>query len=261
MNMGIQDAYNLAWKLALVQKGIAKDALLDSYEAERRPVAEATLRGTDATTKAMLTAIGIKNPLVIGLRNHFMNFVTSLGFVKEKAGRGISQIDVGYPKSPAVGQDQPPIWSVRVTGSDERPGLSDWIHFGDGPAPGLRVFDVPIGEMTLFEVLRGTHHTLLCFDGATATEEGYERLARVIAVARAKLGEHVKGYVVVPGATRPEALSADVSVLLDAEGELHRRFGARSECVYLVRPDGYVAYRCQPGDEFRLGAYLDRLFV
>ncbi|MCX5515929.1 monooxygenase [Kaistia algarum] len=39
MNTGVQDAYNLAWKLALVVKGSASPALLDSYEAERRPVA------------------------------------------------------------------------------------------------------------------------------------------------------------------------------------------------------------------------------
>jgi hypothetical protein len=50
-------------------------------------------------------------------------------------------------------------------------------------------------------------------------------------------------------------------VLLDADGEMHRRFGARSECLYFVRPDGYVAYRCQPADEHRFSAYLDRVFI
>jgi len=40
MNLGIQDAFNLAWKLALVHHGVAEPTLLDSYEAERRPIAE-----------------------------------------------------------------------------------------------------------------------------------------------------------------------------------------------------------------------------
>src|SRR5204862_6187637 len=40
MNGGLQDAFNLAWKLALFHHGAADPALLDSYEAERRPVAE-----------------------------------------------------------------------------------------------------------------------------------------------------------------------------------------------------------------------------
>ena len=261
MNMGIQDAYNLAWKLALVQQGAARDVLLDSYEAERRPVAEATLRGTDTSTRGLAAAIGMKSELAIGIRNQLMGFVTSLGFVKERAGRAISQIDVSYPKSPVVAQDQVPIWNVRVVGSDERPGLADWIHFGDGPEPGARVPDVAFGEQRLFDVLRGTHHTLLCFDGAAATDEGYERLAKVASMVRARLGDRARAVVVVPAQSRPEALPADIPVLLDAEGELHRRFGARSECVYLVRPDGHVAYRCQPADEHRLAAYLDRVFA
>jgi putative polyketide hydroxylase len=42
-NTGIHDAHNLAWKLAMVVKGEAKPALLDSYDAERRPIAQATL--------------------------------------------------------------------------------------------------------------------------------------------------------------------------------------------------------------------------
>src|SRR6266511_5952354 len=47
MNTGLQDAYNLAWKLALVVNGHAEAALLDSYEAERIPVAQRLLTTTD----------------------------------------------------------------------------------------------------------------------------------------------------------------------------------------------------------------------
>ena len=48
MNCGLQDAANLAWKLALVHHGVAASALLDSYEQERRPVAEQITRSGDA---------------------------------------------------------------------------------------------------------------------------------------------------------------------------------------------------------------------
>jgi 2-polyprenyl-6-methoxyphenol hydroxylase-like FAD-dependent oxidoreductase len=55
MNTGIQDAWNLGWKLALVERGVADQALLESYEAERQPVGRFVLRFTDRAT-------GIANP-------------------------------------------------------------------------------------------------------------------------------------------------------------------------------------------------------
>jgi 2-polyprenyl-6-methoxyphenol hydroxylase-like FAD-dependent oxidoreductase len=51
MNTGIQDAYNLAWKLALVLKGAGPEALLDSYEAERRPVGADVVARTRAASE------------------------------------------------------------------------------------------------------------------------------------------------------------------------------------------------------------------
>src|SRR5205823_8439055 len=50
MNTGIQDAYNLAWKLALVLQGAAPDSLLDSYEAVRRPVGDDVVARTRAAS-------------------------------------------------------------------------------------------------------------------------------------------------------------------------------------------------------------------
>ncbi len=47
MNTGIQDAYNLGWKLTLVVTGAAPATLLKSYEPERRPVAQAVARSGD----------------------------------------------------------------------------------------------------------------------------------------------------------------------------------------------------------------------
>lgn len=50
LNIGVQDAVNLGWKLALVAKGAAPDSLLDSYHAERHPVGARALRLTMAMT-------------------------------------------------------------------------------------------------------------------------------------------------------------------------------------------------------------------
>src|SRR5581483_11168925 len=53
MNTGIQDAYNLAWKLALVYRGRAPLSLLDTYEKERRPIAEDVLKTTRMMTEQL----------------------------------------------------------------------------------------------------------------------------------------------------------------------------------------------------------------
>ena len=56
MNTGLQDAFNLAWKLALVCAGAADASLLDSYEAERRPVAQTVARSGDVTERGEMIA-------------------------------------------------------------------------------------------------------------------------------------------------------------------------------------------------------------
>jgi 2-polyprenyl-6-methoxyphenol hydroxylase-like FAD-dependent oxidoreductase len=54
MNTGIQDAFNLAWKLALVHDGTANPRLLDSYQAERRPIAEMITQSGDIFEQAQM---------------------------------------------------------------------------------------------------------------------------------------------------------------------------------------------------------------
>jgi hypothetical protein len=58
----------------------------------------------------------------------------------------------------------------------------------------------------------------------------------------------------------PEAWGREEDVVLDPEQHLHDRYGARTPCLYLVRPDGYIGYRAQPGDAEHLGAYFRRVF-
>jgi 2-polyprenyl-6-methoxyphenol hydroxylase-like FAD-dependent oxidoreductase len=88
MNTGIQDAANLAWKLAAVARG-ADDALLDSYEEERAAVGRALLQFTERGLKFAST----QNSVLAGLRDTLMPLLTSLkpvqramlGFVSETA--------------------------------------------------------------------------------------------------------------------------------------------------------------------------------
>ena len=64
MNTGMQDAVNLAWKVALVQRGAAHPGLLETYQAERHPVGAAVVK----YTSRMLKAAMVTNPIVRSLR-------------------------------------------------------------------------------------------------------------------------------------------------------------------------------------------------
>jgi 2-polyprenyl-6-methoxyphenol hydroxylase-like FAD-dependent oxidoreductase len=100
MNTGIQDALNLGWKLALAVEGKAAPELLDSYNAERRPVGARLLHATGAATHVALAA----NPLLEGIRNQVIHSLTSFNVVQHEMQRAISQIAVNYHDSPIVTQ-------------------------------------------------------------------------------------------------------------------------------------------------------------
>lgn len=69
MNTGLQDAYNLAWKLALVNAGHASSSLLDTYQIERQPVAESVLRASDLMLKAAM----LRSPITQQIRNRLLH--------------------------------------------------------------------------------------------------------------------------------------------------------------------------------------------
>ncbi|MGF6883086.1 2-polyprenyl-6-methoxyphenol hydroxylase-like FAD-dependent oxidoreductase [Nocardia sp. GAS34] len=94
MNTGIQDAANLAWKLAAVVQGWGTDALLDSYQAERHPVGKAVLRSSGAIVRAALVrpAAGRIARNVVG------GAVLGIPAVGGKVARTISGIGFSYDR-------------------------------------------------------------------------------------------------------------------------------------------------------------------
>lgn len=96
MNTGMQDAFNLAWKLALVIEGGAQPSLLDSYSPERSAVGNRVLRNAGRLTEAAI----IRNPVLQGIRNTVGKFATGFPFVQHKIANQLSELDIGYPESP-----------------------------------------------------------------------------------------------------------------------------------------------------------------
>lgn len=92
MNTGMQDAVNLAWKLAFVLKGHAKEALLNSYERERRPVAKEIIRFS-----GLLTRFGtLRNKYLIMIRDFFAARLSKLSFLQKRFGATVSELEVNY---------------------------------------------------------------------------------------------------------------------------------------------------------------------
>ncbi|KAL9555383.1 hypothetical protein MBANPS3_002382 [Mucor bainieri] len=92
MNLGLQDAHNLAWKMSDVLKGIASDPekLLDSYSEEREPIAKATIESTSNTTKVGITG----NSLYASIRNLVFSAAFSFPQVKETSFKKLMQLFV-----------------------------------------------------------------------------------------------------------------------------------------------------------------------
>jgi len=100
MNTGLQDAYNLAWKLALVVSGRADAALLDTYSDERIPVAQQLLSTTDRAFSLVVSDTRLAGLIRTRVIAKVLAFAMKIERVRRLAFRTISQIGIHYPQSP-----------------------------------------------------------------------------------------------------------------------------------------------------------------
>ncbi len=96
MNTGIQDAYNLAWKLGLVLKGVAGEALLETYNEERLPNARRLMGTTDRMFNLAAGTDWFLNLIRTTIFPPMAKFILSLDVVKSKFFPLISQIGISY---------------------------------------------------------------------------------------------------------------------------------------------------------------------
>ena len=98
MNTGLQDVWNLAWKLDFAVRGRGSEALLDSYTAERRPVIKSVIEMTHFMTRAL----GTPNHLAQILRDTFIPMVSRLAPFQHGFVQRLSQLGIAYGGSPIV---------------------------------------------------------------------------------------------------------------------------------------------------------------
>lgn len=100
LNTGIQDAFNLAWKVAHVVNFSSPDSLLDTYTAERHPVAARVLTGSRMATKMTF----LQNPIARAARDAAMTVAGHLEPVLSKIRATLSETDIHYRDSTLSGK-------------------------------------------------------------------------------------------------------------------------------------------------------------
>ncbi|HEY6748095.1 MAG TPA: FAD-dependent monooxygenase [Mycobacteriales bacterium] len=218
MNTGIQDAWNLGWKLGLVVRGPAAAELLDTYHQERWPIGRFLLRFTDRG----FTVATSGNPVAGVLRSRVAPRLAPLAIrvtpARALAFRTIAQLRVRYRGSAAAEEGRPALWS--------------------GPRAGDRFPDAPVrrggAETSLQELVAAPCYHLVLV-GEAAWDPRVEDAVR-------RYGDLVRVVRLVPGP------GADRDAASDPTGAALARLGRRTPAQYVVRPDGYVGYRCGGSD-------------
>jgi 2-polyprenyl-6-methoxyphenol hydroxylase-like FAD-dependent oxidoreductase len=241
MNTGIQDAFNLAWKLALVTKGQAKAHLLESYGQEREHV-----------SKGLLVAIGwaarlatSHQPLLTGMRNFLVPRLTALPPVQQRLINALAELSISYRHSSVV-QDEHGEGArgrARLHAGDRAPDGHVWTFERNAPHQ-------------LFEVLSGTRHTLLVF-----SRQQDEAAAKALETALAEFHDLVDFYQIVRGTNGSGAQEGTGKRFYDPDGSLARRYGLVNGGLVLIRPDGYIGFRSRAIAGEHLRRYLHHLFL
>jgi 2-polyprenyl-6-methoxyphenol hydroxylase-like FAD-dependent oxidoreductase/heme-degrading monooxygenase HmoA len=226
MNTGIQDAWNLGWKLALAIRGIAAPGLLDSYDAERRPAGKAIV------DRAVALA-----------------FTDEMDMEDEKAQFLLEmQMTMNYSSSALVGEEN----------------VSDAVL--RGPAPGERAPDVHgltrfgVGhQLRLFDLTRGTRSTLLLYVDASVRAGDIVQTAKLAAEVRRQSSGEVDTYVI---ASTDAQIPGDLGmpVLWDTDGNFRSAYDAQGVTTYLIRPDGHVGYRSAEATLSGISEHLRHIF-
>lgn len=216
VNIGIQDAHNLAWKLALVASGRAPDSLLLSYESERRPAAKLTQRAVTAQTR--LATVGSR--FGAALRDGVIERASGRGVLDRRLAPQLAQLQLAYGPSSA-------------TATRRR-----WLR--SDPAIGRRVPDMPLvgpggDPSSLFELLHAAEFLVLAL-GLKGEPPG--ELGTVRGALRLRYAELVHLEEIWP-----DAGAAPPGAFADHGGLLHRHFRVRGPQLLLVRPDAHLAFR------------------
>jgi 2-polyprenyl-6-methoxyphenol hydroxylase-like FAD-dependent oxidoreductase len=228
MNTGLQDAFNLGWKLALVCRGEAGAGLLDTYEPERRPVAERVV----SSGAAVETGQAMTDADARAARDADIHRTFNEPDAAHHEAAAHAEIDRVYPRSRAVAGDD---------GSEVAPGL----RLPDtGPVVTVDGDPRPLHELTHRRGL-----TLIVLGGSQADPDRVGNVVTELEGLSCAAVDAVVGLSTRPGG--PQVGKIDDSVAA--------QLGVVGVTVLAVRPDRYIGLRDDRGDPRAVAAYLDAL--
>jgi hypothetical protein len=242
MNTGIQDADNLAWKLALVAHGKAGPSLLASYDAERNPVAARVLRQTDLMFRGMTA----QSPIARALRNRLVPPLMSRRAFARMMQRSIGQLDIRYRTSPIVAED------------GRRGGPHAGTRAPDGPLINLAGEQTSVWSLSPHE--RVPQHTLLLLSGPHPSPADRAAFTEIRQVVQEHYRDVVATRLIVTGGAMGHDPAWEAIRYDDPDRATHRRYGAKGAALFLIRPDGYIGFRSRPVNSDATRAYLARIF-
>lgn len=247
MNTGMQDAFNLAWKLALVHRGQSKETLLATYQHERNAVGEFVLNAAGKMTRVAT----VRNPLLQYIRNQVFEFATQFDFVQQRAIANLTEMAIAYPDSPLNAASTGRAWSGTVQPGDRLPDAT--VKCPDSGQ-----------EVRLHSLLDGSTFALLLLPGSEGDcAAALSRLQSEVAPVLKRFGSLIRASVIVPGdsdGTGGPAV-AEKSSFIDHRGEVRARLGLRGDAVALVRPDGYLSFLGDNRCGAALTAHLEKFLV
>lgn len=218
LNTGFQDAFNLAWKIAYIENGLAPTSLIDSYCEERLAMARRVAAVTTRTTR-YITAT---QPLARIVRHVMTRALSGSNRVQRRLPQLLAGLLQAYDAGPnAPGQ---PAGALPTAG---------------GRVPHAWVAD-GLGYRPLAAHIHGTAHTLLLVVPRMGVAL-VEALRRFCEQQRARLPFLQVCVVTREIDATPSGMPPGVTVLEDRLGEFGRALGHPASATVLVRPDGYCA--------------------
>lgn len=238
LNTGLQDIYNLAWKLALVNKGVAHDSLLDSYHSERHPVAAGVLKKTGIMTHLIM----MTNPLLIAIRNFILHTAMSFDAMKNLILNDLAELTVSYAKSPIV----------TVLGKKTQFKIGEFLL-------DFSLIDAKSKERKeLHQLTQGTRHHLFLFTGFTSNQSSL--LFETAAAIEQRFKGLIKAHIVYSNAemTLP---AENLSLLIDEDQKMHQYFNINQATAVLIRPDKYIGLTQQPVNKDALLDHMEDSYL